>query len=89
MTGEFKYAIVKISQGTERTTELDRRKGIKMKFTTFKSNRPLNIDELREILGVMEQQETNDRMVSTSVRLDGDHALIEFEADENGNITVL
>ena len=38
------------------------------RFTTFTSKRPLNIDELRELIGVMEQQETTDKMVSTSVR---------------------
>lgn len=59
------------------------------RFTTFTSKRPLNIDELRELIGVMEQQETTDKMVSTSVRLNGDHALIEFEVDKDGNVTVL
>ena len=60
-----------------------------MTFTTFKSNRELDINELREVLSLMEEQETTDRYVSTSLNINGNDANIEVEIDEDGNITVL
>lgn len=60
-----------------------------MTFTTFKSNRELDINELREVLNLMENQETTDRYVSTSLSINGDHAAIEVDIDEYGNVTVL
>lgn len=60
-----------------------------MTFTTFKANRELNIDELREVLSLMEEQETTDRFVSTLLDITGDNAHIEVEIDEDGNVTVL
>ena len=60
-----------------------------MTFTTFKSNRELDINELREVLSLMEEQETTDRYVSTSLDINGDYAHIEVEIDEYGNVTVL
>ena len=60
-----------------------------MTFTTFKSNRELNIDELKEILVLMKNQETTDRYVSTSLNINGDYANIEVKIDKYGNVTVL
>ena len=60
-----------------------------MTFTTFKSNRELDINELREVLTLMENQETTDRYTSTSLNINGDDAYIEVDIDEDGNITVL
>ena len=60
-----------------------------MTFTTFKANRELDINELREVLSLMENQETTDRYVSTLLNINGDYAHIEVEIDEDGNVTVL
>lgn len=60
-----------------------------MTFTTFKSNRELNINELREVLTLMENQETTDRDVSTSLDINGNDAHIQVNIDEYGNVTVL
>lgn len=60
-----------------------------MTFTTFKSNRELNIDELREVLLLMENQETTDKYVSTSIDINGDFAHIAVEIDEDGNVEVI
>lgn len=60
-----------------------------MTFTTFKSERELNINELKEILALMENQETTDRYVSTSIDIDGDYAHIQVDIDEDGNVTVI
>lgn len=55
----------------------------------FKSKRELNIDELKEVLILMENQITTDKYVSTSIKINGDYALIEAEIDEDGNVTIL
>jgi hypothetical protein len=58
-------------------------------FTTFKSDRSLDINELKEILSLMENQETTDKYVSTSLDINGDDAHILVDIDEDGNVTVL
>ena len=60
-----------------------------MTFTTFKANRELDINELREVLSLMENQETTDRYVSTLLNINGDYAHIGVDIDEYGNVTVL
>ena len=58
-------------------------------FTKFKCERELNIDELREVLILMENQETTDRYVSTSLSINGDYANIQVEIDKEGNVFVM
>ena len=60
-----------------------------MTFTTFKSNRALNIGELREVLTLMENQETTDKYTSTSIDINGNEAHIRVDIDEDGNVIVL
>ena len=60
-----------------------------MTFTTFISNRELNINELKEVLTLMENQETTDKYVSTSLDINGNDAHIQVDIDEDGNVTVL
>ena len=60
-----------------------------MTFTTFISNRELNINELKEVLILMENQETTDKYVSTSLDINGNDAHIQVDIDEDGNVTVL
>ena len=60
-----------------------------MTFTTFKTSRELNIDELREVLTLMENQETTDKFTDASFMINGNDAKIEVEIDKDGNVTVL
>lgn len=60
-----------------------------MIFTTFKSNRPLDIDELKEVMILMENQETTDRYTDTELSINGDFAEIEVSIDTDRNVTVL
>lgn len=60
-----------------------------MTFTTFKSERKLNIDELREVLVLMENQETTDRYYDKAMVIDGEYARIKVDIDEYGDVTVL
>lgn len=60
-----------------------------MTFTKFTTKRPLDINELKEVLSLMENQETTDKYVSTSLNINGNNARIEVDIDEDGNVTVL
>ena len=60
-----------------------------MTFTTFKTDREMNINELREVLTLMENQETNDADVNTTLHINGNDADIVVEIDEDGNVTLL
>lgn len=59
-----------------------------MTFTTFCSQRVLNINELREVLALMEQQESTDRYANTMMHINGNYAKIDVGIDKDGNITV-
>ena len=60
-----------------------------MTFTKFTTKRPLDINELKEVLSLMENQETTGKYVSTSLNINGNNARIEVDIDEDGNVTVL
>lgn len=60
-----------------------------MTFTKFTTKRPLDINELKEVLSLMENQETTDKYTSTSLNINGNNACIEVDIDEDGNVTVL
>ncbi len=59
-----------------------------MRFTTFKTEKELYVNELREVLALMENQETTDKYVSTSLHIVGDYATIDVDIDEDGNVTL-
>lgn len=59
-----------------------------MTFTTFCSQRGLDINELREVLALMEQQESTDRYANTMMHINGNYAKIDVGIDKDGNITV-
>ena len=46
-----------------------------MTFTTFCSQRVLNINELREVLALMEQQESTDRYANTMMHINGNYKI--------------
>lgn len=60
-----------------------------MTFTTFCSQRVLNINELREVLALMEQQENTDKYVNTVMHINGNYADIDVIIDKDGNVTLL
>lgn len=68
---------------------MSNRKDNIMTFTTFKSNREMDINELREVLLLMENQETTDVGKSTSIYIDGEYATIKVDIDELGNVTLV
>lgn len=55
----------------------------------IKFNRNVNGSELREVMVLVENQETNDKYIDTTLKIDGEYATIEVEIDEFGDITVL
>lgn len=60
-----------------------------MTFTSFYSSRKMNIDELREVLNLMENQETTDRYTDTVLHINGNDAEIDVTIDKEGNVTLL
>lgn len=58
-------------------------------FTTFKCNRPMSIEELREVLTLMENQETTDRFTNTEITIKGNDATITVKIDEDGNVLLI
>lgn len=60
-----------------------------MTFTTFYSSRKMNINELREVLNLMENQETTDRYAGTVLHINGNDAEIDVTVDKEGNVTLL
>ena len=54
-----------------------------------KFNRMVNSDELREVMALVEMQQTTDRYTNTSMHINGDYANVDVEIDEDGDITVL
>lgn len=58
-------------------------------FTTFKCNRPMSIEELREVLTLMENQETTDRYSNTEITIKGNDATITVKIDEDGNVLLI
>lgn len=58
-------------------------------FSTFKCNRPMSIEELREVLTLMENQETTDRFTNTEITIKGNDATITVKIDEDGNVLLI
>lgn len=58
-------------------------------FVTFATKRPVSVEELKEIVSLMELQETTDKYTSTSLSIDGNDASIEVEIDAEGNVTLI
>ena len=52
-------------------------------------NRTVNSGELREVMVLVEHQETTDRYTNALMHINGDYANIDVEIDEYGDITVL
>lgn len=55
----------------------------------IKLNGTFSISELKEILSLAEIQETTDRFTDTQLHINGEHAEINADIDENGDITII
>lgn len=56
---------------------------------TLTTKRPITINEFRELMALMELQETSEKYTNTSFYINGKFAIIEVQFDEDGNITLL
>ena len=61
-----------------------------MRIATIKiGNQTLDTDELREILSLMETQDTTDKLTNYDGVIDGNHAKIEVSIDDDGNVELI
>ena len=56
---------------------------------TLTTKRPITINEFRELMPLIELQETTEKYINTSFYIKGEFAIIEVQFDEDGNITLL
>lgn len=54
-----------------------------------KFKRTVDSDELREVIVLVDNQETTDKYTNALMHINGDYANIDVEIDEYGDITVL
>ena len=54
-----------------------------------KFKRMVDSNELREVMALVEHQETTDRYTNALMHINGDYANIDVEIDEYGDIIVL
>lgn len=58
-------------------------------FAEFYCRRKMSYEELKEVLGLMEYQETTDRLTDTKIQINGDDAKISVKIDKEGNVTLI
>ncbi|WP_448755031.1 hypothetical protein [Agathobacter sp.] len=58
-------------------------------FTKFYCKRKMSYEELKEVLSLMENQETTDKFTDTEMQIDGDDAKINVKIDKEGNVTLI
>lgn len=58
-------------------------------FTSFYCRRKISYEELKEVLNLMEIQETTERETNTEIQIDGDDANITAKIDKYGNVTLI
>ena len=49
----------------------------------------LTTGQIRELLGLMECQETTDKYTNTKLHIDGDYGILDVKIDADGNVIVL
>ena len=52
-------------------------------------NRTVNSNELKEVMRLLEVQETTDKHENTLLHINGEYAVIDVEIDNMGDVTVL
>lgn len=58
-------------------------------FTEFYCRRKMSYEELKEVLSLMENQETTDKYTDTEMQINGDDAKINVKIDKEGNVTLI
>lgn len=58
-------------------------------FTEFYCRRKMSYEELKEVLSLMENQETTDKYTDTEMQINGDDAKIRVKIDKEGNVTLI
>lgn len=58
-------------------------------FTEFYCKRKMSYEELKEVLSLMENQETTDKFTDTEMQINGDDAKINVKIDKDGNVTLI
>lgn len=58
-------------------------------FTKFYCKRKMSYEELKEVLNLMENQETTDKFTDAEMQIDGDDAKINVKIDKEGNVTLI
>lgn len=58
-------------------------------FTEFYCRRKMSYEELKEVLSLMENQETTDKFTDTELQIDGDDTKINVKIDKEGNVTLI
>lgn len=58
-------------------------------FTKFYCKRKMSYEELKEVLSLMENQETTGKFTDTEMQIDGDDAKINVKIDKEGNVTLI
>ena len=54
-----------------------------------KFKRTVDSDELREVMALVEMQETTDKYTNALMHINGDYANVDVEIDEDGDIIVI
>ena len=49
----------------------------------------MSYEELKEVLSLMENQETTDKFTDTEMQINGDDAKINVKIDKDGNVTLI
>ena len=62
---------------------------LNMTSINFFTNRSMDINELKEVLILMENQETTDKFHDTSLHINGDFAVIDVDIDKFGDVTLI
>ena len=52
-------------------------------------NRDVTLNELLEVKQFVENQETNDKYINTTMHINGNYAEIDIEVNEHGDVIVL
>ena len=58
-------------------------------FIKFYCKRKMSYEELKEVLNLMENQETTDKFTDTEMQIDGDDAKINVKIDKDGNVILI
>ncbi len=60
-----------------------------MSVTATFVRKRLTTEQVRELLGLMECQETTDRNINTELHINGDHGILDVKIDADGDVIVL